>query len=83
LEGVRSFADEEGAKQASSSKLFESDKAREELESKYNFAEQDVEFFGAKLQNKSERDSIRGTKGKKDEEADEEEKSYAESKVKD
>lgn len=41
---IRSFA-EGGA----ASKLYDSDKAKEEIENKFNFGEQDVEYFGAKV----------------------------------
>jgi hypothetical protein len=50
---IRNFAGDSGA---ATSKLYESDKAREEIENKFNFGEQDVEYFGAKIQSRSDRD---------------------------
>jgi type I site-specific restriction endonuclease len=41
---IKSF-EQEGAK-----KLFESDKAKEEVENRFNYGEQDLEYYGARLQ---------------------------------
>jgi len=64
---IRSFA-ENAAKG-----VFETDKAREEVENRFNFGEQDVEYFGAKLQSRQDRDTgSTGDLGRRDqdEEAD-------------
>lgn len=42
---VRSFESQPGSKG-----LFESDKAKEEVENRFSFGEQDLEYFGARLQ---------------------------------
>ena len=49
---VRNF-DSEGA----SKTLFDSHKAKEDVENKYSFGEQDLEYFGARLQQKAERET--------------------------
>ncbi len=50
---IRGFAAADGGAARS---IFESDKAKEEVENKFSFSEQDVEYFGAKLQSRSDRD---------------------------
>lgn len=49
---VRNF-ESEGA----SKSLYESHKAKEEVENKYSFGEQDLEYYGARLQQKAERET--------------------------
>ena len=39
--------------------LFDSQKSKEEVENKFSFAEQDVEFFSAKMQSRSDRELLR------------------------
>lgn len=49
---VRNFENQAGSKG-----LFESDKAKEEVENRFSFGEQDLEYFGARLQQKAERET--------------------------
>ena len=49
---IRGFADGSAAARG----LFENEKTKEEVENKYSYSEQDVEYFGAKLQSRSDRD---------------------------
>lgn len=50
--GIKGFENTEG-------KLFESHRDKEEAENRYSFGEQDLEYFGAKMQTRAERDSVR------------------------
>lgn len=62
---VRSF-ESEGASKA----LFESDKVKEEVENRFNFGEQDLEYFGARLQQKAERETGTAAEIAKDDDED-------------
>lgn len=50
--------------------LFSSEKAKEEIENKFSFSEQDLEYFGARIQQKVDRDSVRSV------DADDEDKQF-------
>jgi len=71
---IRNFADANGATRG----IFENDKAKEEIENKFNFSEQDVEYFGAKLQSRSDRDVGAATEDRR--KKDEDDFSYVSSK---
>ena len=53
-EEIKSFT-----QQQQSDKIFASEKSKEEVENKFNFAENDLEQYTAKLQTKAERDRVR------------------------
>lgn len=65
---IRGFAD--GAARG----LFENEKTKEEVENKYSYSEQDVEYFGAKLQSRSDRDL--GVMGEERARKDDDDQSY-------
>lgn len=70
---IRGFAEGAAARG-----LFESDKAKEEIENKFSFSEQDVEYFGAKLQSRSDRDL--GVMAEERKRKDDDDQSYVTSK---
>lgn len=72
---IRGFAE------AATHGLFENDKAKEEIENKFSFSEQDVEYFGAKLQSRSDRDL--GVMAEERKRKDDDDTSYVTSKFQD
>jgi len=59
--------------------LFENEKTKEEVENKYSYSEQDVEYFGAKLQSRSDRDL--GVMAEERTKKDDEDQSYVSRKI--
>ena len=47
--------------------LFTSDKAKEEIENKFSYSEQDLEYFSAKIQQRVDRDQVRSSEQDADE----------------
>jgi hypothetical protein len=72
---IRGFGDGTAAARG----LFENEKTKEEVENKYSYSEQDVEYFGAKLQSRSDRDL--GVMAEDRAKKDDEEQSYVSCKI--